>query len=153
MKYIGTIAFRTAAAALTVAVALSQPIAAQARGGGGGGFHGGGGGFHGGGFHGGGGFHAGAFHGGGFHSGGFANAHFGGNHFGHWHDRGFGNWGWGDAWPLVTDQGFYDDGYTDGDSLPTSSSSAQYWYYCQNPAGYYPYVTSCTTAWQPVPAG
>lgn len=146
MKYIGTIAFRTATAALTVAVALSQPIAAQARGGGGG-FHGGGGGFHGVG-----GFHAGAFHGGGFHSGGFAHAHFGG-HFGHWHGHEFGSWGWGDAWPLVTYPGIYDDGGYAYDDASPASSSAQYWYYCQNPAGYYPYVTSCTTAWQPVPAG
>lgn len=28
----------------------------------------------------------------------------------------------------------------------------QYWYYCPKPAGYYPYVPRCTTAWQAVPA-
>ena len=28
----------------------------------------------------------------------------------------------------------------------------QYWYYCQSPQGYYPYVPSCAVAWQPVPA-
>jgi hypothetical protein len=27
-----------------------------------------------------------------------------------------------------------------------------YWYYCRNPAGYYPYVPSCPTPWQPVQA-
>ena len=26
----------------------------------------------------------------------------------------------------------------------------QYWYYCDNPAGYYPYVPSCPTPWRPV---
>ncbi len=26
------------------------------------------------------------------------------------------------------------------------------WYYCQNPAGYYPYVKSCSQAWERVPA-
>jgi hypothetical protein len=26
----------------------------------------------------------------------------------------------------------------------------RFWYYCQNPAGYYPYVQSCPVAWQPV---
>jgi len=25
-----------------------------------------------------------------------------------------------------------------------------YWYYCNNPKGYYPYVKECTTNWQPV---
>jgi hypothetical protein len=31
-------------------------------------------------------------------------------------------------------------------------ASNQTWYYCENPRGYYPYVGSCQTAWQPVPA-
>jgi|SRR5690242_67565 len=26
----------------------------------------------------------------------------------------------------------------------------QYWYYCDNPAGYYPYVPSCPTPWHQV---
>jgi hypothetical protein len=25
-----------------------------------------------------------------------------------------------------------------------------YWYYCQDPAGYYPYVQSCPTPWMKV---
>ncbi len=29
---------------------------------------------------------------------------------------------------------------------------AQSWYYCDNPAGYYPYVSSCPTQWRQVPA-
>lgn len=32
------------------------------------------------------------------------------------------------------------------------SQNAQSWYYCDNPRGYYPYVTSCNTAWRPVAA-
>ncbi len=28
----------------------------------------------------------------------------------------------------------------------------QYYWYCQNPAGYYPYVPACYTQWQPMPA-
>lgn len=28
----------------------------------------------------------------------------------------------------------------------------QYWYYCPNPQGYYPYVADCSTPWQKVPA-
>jgi hypothetical protein len=31
-------------------------------------------------------------------------------------------------------------------------STPQTWYYCYDPAGYYPYVTQCNSAWQPVPA-
>lgn len=27
---------------------------------------------------------------------------------------------------------------------------AGWWYYCPNPAGYYPYVQTCTQPWQPV---
>ena len=26
----------------------------------------------------------------------------------------------------------------------------QYWYYCQNPQGYYPYVGECPDGWQQV---
>jgi hypothetical protein len=120
------------AAALFCATALSQPNLAYAGhgGGGGGGFHGGGfGGFHGGGFHGG--FHGGGFHGGGFH----------GDRF---HDRrfffggSFADPGWG-YYP------YYD--YYDY-SQPYSS---QTWYYCYDPAGYYPYVGQCNTGWQTVP--
>jgi len=29
---------------------------------------------------------------------------------------------------------------------------AQTWYYCDNPQGYYPYVSSCTSGWRQVPA-
>ncbi len=41
------------------------------------------------------------------------------------------------------DYGYY------GYSQPYSS---QTWYYCSDPAGYYPYVTQCNTGWQTVPA-
>ncbi|MGH6976423.1 MAG: hypothetical protein ACREED_05285 [Stellaceae bacterium] len=29
---------------------------------------------------------------------------------------------------------------------------AQTWYYCDNPQGYYPYVSNCTSGWRQVPA-
>ena len=80
-------------------------------------------------------------------------SHHGGDHFGRFHDRGFDSWGWDGAWPLSTFPDAYDDEGYASDAAPSASSPTQYWYYCQNPAGYYPYVTSCTTAWQPVPAG
>jgi hypothetical protein len=117
------------AAALLCATALSQPNPAYA-----GGFHGGGGGFHGGGF---GGFHGGGFHGGGFHGGRF--------HDGRFHDNRFffgGSFAY-PWWGYYPDYGYY------GYSQPYSS---QTWYYCSDPAGYYPYVTQCNTGWQTVPA-
>ena len=30
---------------------------------------------------------------------------------------------------------------------PVYTQSSQYWYYCQNPAGYYPSVPQCPTQW------
>jgi hypothetical protein len=35
---------------------------------------------------------------------------------------------------------------------PSGLPPAQYWYYCDNPSGYYPYVASCNVPWRPVPA-
>jgi hypothetical protein len=129
-----------AIAALAGVLAVALPDSALARGGGGGGhggggFHGGGGGFHGGGggFHGGG--FGGGFHGRGFHGGGFFGGGFYGGGVGDGFDYGF---------------GYGDDSPAYGYSQPYVS---QYWYYCQNPAGYYPYVPQCSVAWQPVPAG
>ena len=64
----------------------------------------------------------GGFHGHGFHGGGF--------------HSGFGVF----YYPYY---GYYDYG---------QPPSSQTWYYCSDPAGYYPYVTQCNTGWQTVPA-
>jgi hypothetical protein len=151
------------AATLLLAAALCQPEVAHAAHGGGG--FGGGGGGHGGGFGGfhGGGFHGGGFHGGGFHAGGFAGFHAGrfhggfaglhsvyghanGGHWDHgWHNGRYG-WWWGAdglGWTYYPDYGFYDY---------NQPYAAQSWYYCSDPAGYYPYVTQCNAGWQTVPA-
>ena len=37
-------------------------------------------------------------------------------------------------------------------SLPPGPAPQSFWYYCRNPAGYYPYVTTCPGGWTPVPA-
>lgn len=34
--------------------------------------------------------------------------------------------------------------------IQRDSQAQQYWYYCQNPQGYYPYVSECPGGWQPV---
>lgn len=35
---------------------------------------------------------------------------------------------------------------------PPVETAPQYWYYCANPAGYYPYVAQCPGGWQRVAA-
>ena len=76
----------------------------------------------GGGFHSGGGFHGGGFHGDRFHDDRFHGGFIG---FGFYPYYDYGNYG---------------------------QSYSQTWYYCADPAGYYPYVTQCNIGWQAVPA-
>ena len=118
-----------AAAALLVVIALGAPNLAHAGPHGGGGSHGGGGGFHGGGSR-----------GSMIHSaatrGGFPGSHGGGR--------------------LIYSPGVYGaypaDAYYGGYDDSEQTSISQVWYYCSDPAGYYPYVTQCSTNWQMVPA-
>ena len=35
---------------------------------------------------------------------------------------------------------------------PPAAAPASVWYYCDNPAGYYPYIQSCAAGWRPVPS-
>jgi hypothetical protein len=70
-----------------------------------------------------------------------------------WHGGRYGWWlaGPGLAWTYYDNPwwGSYPDyGYYDY-SQPYAS---QTWYYCSDPAGYYPYVAQCNTGWQAVPA-
>lgn len=37
-------------------------------------------------------------------------------------------------------------------SAPTVTSAPQYWYYCEPTQTYYPYVSTCSAPWTPVPA-
>jgi hypothetical protein len=94
----------------------------------------GGGGIHGGGFHGG---HFGAFHGHGFH----------GHGFGGFHGGGFGILGW-PYYPYAYGWDYYPEYNYD----PDQYSASRTWYYCYDPAGYYPYVTQCNTGWHAVTA-
>ena len=36
--------------------------------------------------------------------------------------------------------------------VPTGLPPAQFWYFCDNPQGYYPYVASCEVPWREAPA-
>ena len=38
-------------------------------------------------------------------------------------------------------------------SPPMQSAPNQFWYYCSQPQGYYPYMPECQVPWQKVPAG
>ena len=78
---------------------------------------------------------------------------------GHWfHGRHDGRFGWwwvaGGLWysypvPVYP----HPDPYIPpGAAVPMPGVPQQYWYYCTNPAGYYPYVGRCASAWQAVPA-
>jgi len=39
-----------------------------------------------------------------------------------------------------------------GSAAPAPQQANSDWYYCRNPAGYYPYVRSCPNGWQRVPS-
>ena len=80
----------------------------------------------------------GGFHGDRFHDGRFGRDRFRDNRF-------FfgGAFAYPYEWDYSPDYGYYDY------SQPYSS---QTWYYCSDPAGYYPYVTQCNTGWQAVAA-
>ena len=59
-----------------------------------------------------------------------------------WHNGRYG-WGWGYDPYLWSNDGGYDDYSGDGEA-----DASQPWYYCSDPAGYYPYVAQCDTSWQ-----
>lgn len=78
---------------------------------------------------------------------------------GHWAHRWWnGRYGWwwnaGGVWfwygapvypyPTVVSDYYYEE--------PVYNQAGPTWWYCYNPAGYYPYVPSCYTQWTPVPA-
>lgn len=104
---------------------------------------------------GGGGMHGGSFHGhDGFHHDGF--------HHRHGHvaffvvGAGWPGW-WGypyDGWPYSTYSGYYAPPaqYIEkGDGSDGTSANA-WWYRCDQPSGYYPYIKDCPGGWQTVPA-
>lgn len=74
-----------------------------------------------------------------------------------WHGRHNGRFGWwwgvDGGWffysapvypyPDYVSQTYYDE---------PSGDYGDYWYYCRDPEGYYPYVRTCHGSWEPVPA-
>ena len=93
--------------------------------------------------------HGGFGHSGGF-GGGFHNHWHGGNWHQGWHN---GRWGW---WWIVPGLGWYSYDapvypYPDPYAPPgyAAAPGGQFWYYCTNPPGYYPYVAQCNVPWHP----
>ncbi|WP_147375749.1 hypothetical protein [Noviherbaspirillum cavernae] len=57
--------------------------------------------------------------------------------------------------PLFIEQGYVDQASVeqDGNAAPqTQAPPVSFWFYCNNPKGYYPNVKSCSQAWLTVPA-
>jgi len=48
---------------------------------------------------------------------------------------------WGPGYPLSAESPVY---------AQPETQPQDYWYYCQNPQGYYPYVRQCPSGWQTV---
>lgn len=88
----------------------------------------------------------------------------------HFHDRDFDHWragrwyhgrrggrlGWwwivGGTWYFYPAPVYpYPDPYLPPTVAPPPPAAPQYWYYCANPSGYYPYVPQCAVPWQAVP--
>jgi hypothetical protein len=120
-----------------IGISLSMPTAAS---------HGGGGGHGGGGWHGGEGWHGGRGGPGWWGLGlglGWETAYIGDPYFYNYY-----------SYPYPYPYPVYEQpypGYVQPATVP-AQPPAQFWYYCASTKGYYPYVPSCTEAWQPVPA-
>lgn len=77
-----------------------------------------------------------------------------------WHGGVFGWWFFADGvWYLYNDPIYPYPPFVSetvvSDYVPpgfSDPSAQQYWYYCDNPAGYYPYVQNCSGPFRPVPA-
>lgn len=105
-------------------------------------------------------------HDGGGHYGGYYGGRYGGHYWGHsgvdiWVDPGWGPGWWGPTYPYYPDV-YYQD-YMNHEAPPVviqqqpeeyiqapQQAEPSYWYYCQNPEGYYPYVKRCPKGWMRV---
>ena len=77
---------------------------------------------------------------------------------GRWHQgRHLGRSGWwwvvGPTWYFYPAPVYpYPDPYQPPLVAAPAPVTPEYWYYCNNPQGYYPYVPQCVSGWQRVPA-
>jgi hypothetical protein len=78
-------------------------------------------------------------------------------HGGHFHGRHFGGsgvflgvtpWWYAPYWHYPSSYWYYPPPYVYGPPEPPAYvERPAYWYYCQAPPGYYPYVSQCPTQW------
>jgi hypothetical protein len=126
-----------------------------------GGYRGSGGYHRSGGYQGSGGYHGSSgYHGSGSHSGhGGHNGHGNSYNFGIAIGPGWGGWGpgwWGPpAYPYYPYYPYYQAppvviGQQPQAYVQQNQQESDYWYYCQNPQGYYPYIKSCPGGWMKV---
>ena len=77
---------------------------------------------------------------------------------GQWHhERHHGRLGWwwivGGVWYFYPSPVYpYPDPYQPPLAPVPPPAAPQYWYYCTDPAGYYPYIAQCRVNWQAVPS-
>ena len=86
---------------------------------------------------------------------------FGPGYYGGWGYPGYyGGWGYPGYYGGYGGYGGYGYGapygyppavYIQRQEAPRQQKPANYWYYCRNPEGYYPYVKQCAAGWIPVP--
>lgn len=114
--------------------------------------------------------HGGGHGGGGYYGGGHYGGHYGGHFYGYggFYGRpgvGF-YFGPGFGWPyypypyypyyayppaVVTAPSSPPVYIQQGGGQPAPQGQGNFWYYCSNPQGYYPYIQECPGGWQPVP--
>ncbi|HEY2071781.1 MAG TPA: hypothetical protein VGG48_19630 [Rhizomicrobium sp.] len=75
-------------------------------------------------------------------------------HWWHGHHHGHDGWWWyaGGAWFFYPFAVYPYPDYVSGEADYNQEAPAQNWWYCPDPAGYYPYVQRCMVPWQSVPA-
>ncbi len=78
-----------------------------------------------------------------------------GGHWAHTFHEGRHGWWWivGGTWYYYPAPVYpYPDPYVPPSVIVTQPTETQQYWYCANPAGYYPYVSACYVQWQMVPA-
>ncbi|GJL72241.1 MAG: hypothetical protein NMNS01_14400 [Nitrosomonas sp.] len=97
--------------------------------------------------------------GGGYHGGGHSHGHshvYLGFNYGGFYDPGFYGYGYPFyyppyyAYPPTVIVPTEPPVYIQKEQPQPAQPQANFWYYCENPDGYYPYVKKCPNGWQPV---
>ena len=70
------------------------------------------------------------------------------------HNGRFGWWWWaGGAWYFYDAPVYPYPDYVSTTYYEDPGQGGAYWYWCNDPRAYYPYIQTCNGPWQPVPAG